>query len=805
MIRDLREAFRSVVANPGPTFVVVATLALAIGANTALFSVLNGVLLRPLGYPNPGELVMLRENNQQQGIEESQVSTGNYLDFRQRSETFGGKLAIYRYLGSTLTGIDRPERIDSVLVSPVLFQTLGVEAELGRTFRAEEETPGNKKLIILSHASWVRRFGADPDIIETSILLDSEPYTIVGVMPEGFEFPAGDAGVEIWLPLTLSAQAQMDRPHRMYNAIGRLADGITLDEAQREMDTIAVQMSEEFPQSNEGWGITLVGVHTELVGDIGATLWVLFGAVILVLLIGCANVANVLIARSTEVAKDYVIRAALGAGRLSLMRRSLAESLVLAVCGGIAGLLLASWGVDILRTLIPDTVPRGGEVGIDPAVLAFTAVLTLGSGILFGVLPAARVMRENAAEVLKSGGGHGSSTGRRARWLSDAMIVVEVALALVLLTGAGLMIRSFAHLTSVDPGYRKENVVAVAVALPDSRYAGFDANRQFFTELADRIKQLPGIEEAGAVTRLPMSSLGGAFEMPFTVMGLEAESPTERPRADYRGVIPEYIPAMGIPLIRGRLFDDFDGLEGRQATIVNRALVQRFFPNEDPIGKVLQMPMAGELEIVGIVGDVRHDGLQADFRPELYVPFRQFPLNAMHVVVHSSMDPSRVAALVGEQIYAIDPELAPIEVVTIADLLYQSIAQPRFNMAMLVGLAFCAAALAAVGIYGVVSYSVVQRTGEIGVRMALGADAGDTVWMIVRQALSVVGIGVALGVAGALGTARFIEGLLFGIESTDPATYVGVGMIIVALGALAATIPARRATRVDPIIALREE
>jgi len=806
MLRDLKEAARSVRSNPGVAFVVIATLALAIGANTALFSVLNGVLLRPLPYSNPNELVVLWENNLEQGIVDSPTSTGNYRDFRSIAEAFDGMLGAYRYLGNTLTGVDRPERLDTVRVSPVVFQTLGVDAHLGRTFTPAEEALGNEKLIVLSYASWERRFGADPEIIETSISLDSEPYTIIGVMPEGFEFPAGDSQVEIWLPLTLGEQAQMDRPHRMYNAVGRLADGVSLDQAQSELDTIAAQLSTEFPGSNEGWGVRLVPAKEQLVGDLSATLWVLFGAVTLVLLIGCVNVANVLVARSTQAAKDYVIRAALGAGRASLIRRSLAESLLLAALGGAGGLLLAAWGVGVLRTVIPDSVPRGNEVGIDLTVLAFSVLLTLAAGLLFGALPAMRVMRNDLIEVLKSGGGgHGSSTGRRARFLTDALIVVEVALALVLLTGAGLMVRSYAELSRVDPGYRKEGVVSLMLALPPSRYQGSEQRRQFFIDLAERVKQIPGVEEAGGVTRLPMSSLGTDFEMPFTVQGLESASPTERPRADYRGVVPNYIPAMGIPLIRGRLFDDFDGQEGREVTVVNQSLVDRYFPNQDPLGKVLDMPMAGSLEVVGIVGDIRHGGLQAEVRPELYVPYRQMALGDMHIVVYSQMDPTRVASLVSEQIVALDPELAATEVVAIADLLAESIAQPRFNMALLVGLAVCAAALAAVGIYGVISYSVVQRTGEIGVRMALGASAPDTVRMIVREALWVVGIGVALGLAGALGAARFIEGMLYGIEATDPMTYAGVGMLVIALGAIAAAIPARRATGVDPVIALRKE
>jgi putative ABC transport system permease protein len=806
MIRDLKEGLRSVASNPGPAAVVIATLALAIGANTSLFSVLNGVLLRPLGYPDPEELVILWGENRERNIEGAQLSTADFVDIRERARSFDGSIAAYRYLGFTLTGIDRPERLTTVQVAVGLFQLLGVDAELGRTFVEADETPGNERLIILSNAFWVRYFGSDPAIIDSTVLLDGEPATVIGVMPEGFTFPAEDPGVEVWSPLTLSEAARMERAHRMFSAIGRLAPGTTLAAARQELDAIAAQIAVENPETNGGWGLALVAAHEELIGDLGSTLWVLFGAVTLVLLIGCANVANVLIARSSEVAKDYVIRSALGAGKLSLMRRSLAESLVLAAAGGFAGLLLALWGSSFLRSVIPHTIPRADQIGIDANVLAFTVVVTLASGILFGLLPALRVTTYNLAESLQSGT-RGSSTGRRARVLTDAMIVLEVALALMLLTGAGLMMRGFSRLSDVDPGFRKDGVVSVMLALPASRSmgGGFENNRQFFTELVDRVKSIPGVESAGAVTRLPMSGLGIEFEMPFSVVALEAESPTERPRADYRGVIPEYLSAMGIPLIEGRLFDDHDGQEGREVTLINRAVAERYFPDRNPIGQVLRMPMAGDLEIVGIVGDVRHGGLQSEIRPEIYVPFRQMALGEMHIVVHSTEDPARIAAAVGEQITAMDPDLAPTEVATISDLLYESIAQPRFYTALLAGLAICAALLAAVGIYGVVAYSVVQRSGEIGIRMALGADAAATIRLVVGQAMAAVTVGVVIGWVGALGMARLIEGVLYGIEATDPLTYVVVGLLVIGLGTIAAAIPARRATRVDPVDALRQE
>ena len=803
MLRDLREALRSVIATPGPTIVIIVTLALAIGANTAIFSVLNAVLLRPLGYPEPDRLVMLWAENTRQDIERSEVSTADYLDWRERSESFGGMIAAYRHLGFTLTGIDQPERLDSVQASPVLFRLLGVDPELGRVFSEADETPGNEHLVILSHAAWTRRFGNDRSIIERTIELDAEPYTVVGVMPEGFEFPPGEPDVEIWSPLTLSRESLLTRPHRQYNTVGRLAEGVTLGSAGEEMDAIAAQIAQQYPDSNEGWGVEIVSAHEQLVGDIGATLWILFGAVALVLLIGCVNVANLLITRSTEAAKDFVIRAALGASRLALMRRSLAESLVLALAGGVAGTIVAYWGVALLRQVIPSTVPRLNQVGIDANVLLFTGALTVASALVFGLVPAVRVMSPNLAEVLKSGGRGASAS--KSRWLSDLMVVFEVALALVLLAGAGLMVRSYIRLSDVDPGFRKENVVSVAIALPPSRYSEGDLRRRFFADLVDRVRQIPGIEAASAVSALPMSDVGVSFEMPFTVEGLETRSPTERPRGDYRGVFPGYFKTLAIPLIQGRVFSDFDGRDGFPMAIVNQSLADRYFADVDPIGKMVSMPMAGSLQIVGVVGDIRHGGLQSEARPEWFVPYSQLPLSEMHVVAYSFDEPARVAGAILQQMWQIDAQIAPTEIATLSDRLWESVAQPRFNTALRVGLAFCAAVLAAVGIYGVVSYSVVQRTSEIGVRMALGADASDTMRLIVRQAMLAVVVGVVLGVAGALGAARFITGLLYGVEPTDPSTYLFVSVIVLGVGLVAAAIPALRATRVDPLVALREE
>ena len=802
-MRDLREAFRSLVSTPVPTLVIVVTLAVAIGANTAIFSVVSGVLLRPLGYADEDRLVVVWEENQRQGVEKSQTSTGNYRDWRRQSESFAGQLALYRQRGFTMTGLDRPARVGSLQVSPRLFDVLGVPPLMGRTLLDADEVPGNERLAVLTHASWNRRFGAATDILGKQVELDSEAYTVVGVMPPGFAFPPGDSDVEIYSPLTIGEASPMDRPHRMYDVVGRLAEDVTLAEAQDELDAVAVQIAIEFPRSNEGWGVSLVPIRDELVGEIGMTLWVLFAAVFAVLLIACANVANLLIARSTEASLEFMIRAALGAGRWALIRRSFADAGLLALVGGAAGLVLAIWGVAILGSVIPPSVPRGDTIGIDAPVLGFVLVVSVLASIGFGLIPALRVMTPNLADALKGGGV--SVLAARSRWLSGAMVVVEVSLALALLVGAGLMVRSFNRLGETDPGFRRDGVVAFTVQLPQSRYDEATDRRVFFVALTDRVRDLPGVIEVGAVSDLPMNEVGTTFEMPFTILGLEAASPTERPRADFRGVIPDYVAAMGIPLISGDLFDRLDGEEGREVTIINDALLERYFPGGDAIGRMLQMPMAGELQIVGVVGSTRHGGLQSDVGPELYVPYGQLPVSDMHLAVRSDLELTVLTRAVGDAILAIDPQLVPTEVARISDLLWESVAQPRFNAALLVGLALCAALLAAVGIYGVVNYSVAQRTGEIGVRMAIGADAQATAWMVIRQAMALVVAGTVLGLGIAVIMSRFLVGLLFGIAPTDTATYATVTLLIMTIGFVASLVPARRATRVDPVVALRND
>ena len=804
MRADIREALRSLAAEPGFSLVVVLTLALAIGVNSAIFSLLNGVLLRPLDYADASRLAVVWESNPQDGQAQSETSGATYLDWRARARTLSS-LGAFRYRGFTLTGSGDAEHIASVEASPALFTVLGVPPLVGRVFTDDEEKPGREKIALLSYGTWQRRFGGRSDVAGQPMQLDGQTFEVVGVMPRTFQWPPGDSDVEVWSPLTLDLATLQTRPHRMYRTVARLAPGATLAQAQSEMDEIARGIAREHPETNAGWTVRLVPAHEQVVGDIGRTLWVLFGAVVLVLLIACANIANLLLVRSARAAKDFSIRAALGAGRTALVRRSLVESGVLAFSGTLVGLGLAWAGVRMLRQLMPPTVPRAHMIGLDVPVLAFTSAVGLASALLFGLVPAWRAMRPNLADVLQESG-RGSTMSRRSRRWSDMMVASEVALALVLLVGAGLLIRSFVNLTSVNPGFRTSRVTAMEIVLPETRYAKSAAKQQFYADLLNRVRGLPGLTHVGAVSAMPLSPLGTQFDIPFTIDGLDVTSPSERPRAAYRAVMAGYFEVMAIPLLKGRLFDVFDGREkGPRAAIINETAAKRYFAGVDPLNRQVKMPMAGDLTIIGVVGDVKHDGLQLSAKSEVFVPYYQLPLSEMQLVVESDDDADAVAARVRGVLGALDSALPIAKVSTIEELLSTSIAQPRFNMALLIGLALCAGVLAAVGVYGVVTYSVTRRTSEIGLRMALGAGAGDTFRQVVREAGRVVLAGVALGAAGAALLGRTFDSLLFGVPRLDLVTYAAAALTLAVIGLLAASIPAARAARIDPVGALREE
>ncbi len=799
----LRQIVRGLLLTPGFTATVLATLAISIGANSAIFSVLNGVVLQPLPYDESDELVMVWEANPSQGLNQEPTSGATFVDWREQASTFKS-LAAYSSRGFTLMLDDAPVRIASVQVTPSLFDVLQAEPALGRTFRAEEEAPGNERLVILSDGSWRNRFGADEGIVGRTIPLDGEPYLVVGVMPAGFTFPVGDTEVEAWSPLTLSLENLPSRPHRSYSTIGRLGDGATLESARTEMSRIAAGIAAAYPESHEGWSVTLVSAEDQLVGDTAGTVWILFGAVSLVLLIGCVNVASLLLVRAGSQSRNVAVHAAFGATPRDLLRTALTEGLVLGVAGGVAGLLVAWASVGLLRAMLPAGFPRLDDIALDPVVLAFTATVSILAGLLFSLPPALRNMRPDMIGVLQDAG-RGASLGRGARRVLNVLVAAEVALALVLTVGAGLLIRSYAALATVDPGYRTEGVVAAAVELPPSRYPEMALQASFFNDVMARVREIPGVEAAGAVSYLPMSPIGTEFDMPFSVEGLEATSPSQRPTAEYRGILPGYFEAMGIEVVAGRTIDEVDGTDGSRVAIINETVVRRYFPDRDPIGQVIDMPMAGSTRVIGVVSDIRHDGLGVAANPEMFVPFAQLPLPSMHLVAYAPEGVSDVVAAIRREILAVDPQQPITRVNLMSDLVSDSVAPSRFNMALLVGLALCAVLLSVVGVFGVVTYSVSMRTRELGVRLAIGSGAGEAVRLVLVQAGRVVLIGAVVGLAASLALVPAIEALLFGVEPLDPRTFViaPLGLLVVAM--IAALIPALRAGRIDPATTLRRD
>ena len=592
----IRQIVRRLLLTPGFTVVVLVTLGISIGANSALFSVLNGVVLKPLPYEDADDLVMVWEANPSQGLNQEPTSAATFVDWRDQASSFES-LAAYAYRGFTLMLDGVPVRIASARVTPSLFDVLKTEPALGRTFRAGEEAPGNERLVILSDGAWRNRFGADPGIVNRAIPLDGEPYVVVGVMPPGFTFPVGDTEVEAWSPLTLSLEDLPTRPHRSYTTIGRLADGVSLDAARTEMTGIAAGIASAYPESHEGWSVTLVPAEEQLVGDTASTVWILFGAVSLVLLIGCVNVASLLLVRAGARSRSVAVHAAFGATPRDLLKVALAEGLVLGAAGGIVGLAVAWACIGLLRSVLPPGFPRLDEIALDPVVLAFTAAVSCLAGLVFSLPPALRNMRPDLVGVLQDAG-RGSSLGRGGRRALNALVAAEVALALVLTVGAGLLIRSYVALSTVDPGYRTEGVVAAAVELPPSRYPDMALQAAFFNDVMARVREIPGVEAAGAVSYLPMSPIGTEFDMPFTVEGLAVSSPSQRPTAEYRAILPGYFDAMGMEIVAGRTIDDIDGTDGSRVAIVNETVARRYFADRDPIGQIIEMPMAGNTRII---------------------------------------------------------------------------------------------------------------------------------------------------------------------------------------------------------------
>jgi putative ABC transport system permease protein len=800
-VQDIRYGLRSLLKKPGFTLTAVIALALGIGANTAIFSVINGVLLRSLAYGNPERIVMLWEKSLTGGNQQNVISPGNFLDWEKQSGSFEHMAAVWDLRANLTGGSGEPEEIKAQFVSAGFFSTLGVQPVMGRAFLPQEDKTGNELVIILSHEVWQTRFGSDPQIVGKQATVNGRQRTIVGVMPPGFHFL--DNQVKAWAPLALDpAVNYRETTGRFLRAVARLKPGVSVQQAQGELAGIAKQLEQAYPTKNINWGINVVPMHEQIVGEIRPILIVLLAAVAFVLLIACANVANLLLSRAAARQKELALRAALGAGRARLLRQMMTESVLLALMGGALGVLLAVWGIRLLIAFGPDNIPRLNEISVDLGVLAFTFAVSLITGLLFGLVPALQASRPDLNDALKEGG-RGSTSGRTGT-LRNAFVVAEVSLALVLLIGAGLMIRSFARLQSVNTGFQAENVLTMRAQLPGKKYPEPHQIVDFFKHAQERIATIPGVQAVGAISYLPLTGL--ASRDSFKIPGQPSLAAGQEPGVEVRVVTPAYFQAMGIPLLKGRLLDERDVKETR-VLLINETLAKRYFPNTDPVGKQLEVMWdgSGPDEIVGVVGDIREGALTKEPEPAIYWSHPREPYSGMALVIRATGNASRLTTAVQKEIRGLDPEQPISEVRTMEQVIAKSIARPRFNTLLLSIFAGVALVLASVGLYGVMNYSATQRTHEVGIRMALGATRSDIMKLVVGNGMMLTVLGIGIGIAASLILTRVMASLLFGVTATDLPTFAGVSAVLAGVALIANYIPARRATRVNPVIALRYE
>jgi putative ABC transport system permease protein len=795
--------------SPGVTAAAVVALALGIGANTAIFSVVSSVLLRALPYHDPDRLVVIWETNPTLGgglAERNEASPANFLDWKAAQTSFE-EMGAYNWNTYNLTEGDAPERIVGNPVTATLFSTLGVQPALGRLIQPGDDQESSARVVLLSHNLW-RRFGSDPAIVGRELTLNNQPHTVVGVMPAGFEFP--NRFSEMWTAIRFTPQgAQARGSHYLYTR-ARLREGVSLEQAQAELRTVAARLESQFPETNSQRSVRLVTLHEETVRTLKPALLVMFGTVGLVLLIACANVANLMLARAASRQKEIAIRTALGAGRWRIVRQLLTESVLLALAGGLGGMLLALWGIDLLKASVPGEtgafVYGWDRIGLDARVLLFTFGVSVATGVLFGLAPALQASRSELNETLKEGE-RGSTGGRRR--LRGALVVAETALALVLLVGAGLMMKSFLRLIEVPPGFDPQNVLTASLSVPRARYTDTKQVADFYATLVERLREQPGVESAAAVNLLPMAGSGATTI--FIVEGAEAPPRGQEPEANYRSATPGYFETMRIPLLSGRTFDARDTTDAPRVVIINETFARQHFAGADPLGRRLLDPRGQDppAEVVGVVGDVKHWGL--DDKPEsyLYLSHAQVGGNFMTVVARTAGDPSAVVGAVRREVQALDRDQPVFDFKTMEERIAQQSALKRLLTWLLGVMAAVALTLASIGIYGVIAYTVAQRTHEIGIRMALGAQRGDILRLVLRQGMGMAVAGILLGLAATAGLmvllAQTLEKMLFSVSGLDPGTYVGVALILGAVALLACLIPARRATRVDPMVALRYE
>jgi putative ABC transport system permease protein len=809
--QDIRYGLRMLLKAPSISIVATMALALGIGANTAIFSVVNAVLLRPLPFANSATLMTVWETDSVRGQNRGTASYPNFADWRSQNQSFEG-LASFHSNDFIMTGRGESARLQGSVVNANLFSLLGVQPILGRGFLpAEDEPGGTGRVVVLSQELFQKRFNADAGVINQSMTLDGESYTIVGVMPQAFQFPVQNEPVDLWTTVSGDREGKEpitdQRGAHFLKVIGRLKTGVTKEQAQADLTTIAARLEKQYPDKNLHRGVRIETALESLVGDIRPALLILLGAVACVLLIACANVANLLLARAMTRHKEMAIRSALGASRLRVIRQLLTESVLLSLAGGGLGLLLAVWWSDLLVSLGRDTIPRALQVGLDWRVLGFTLVVSLLTGLSFGLVPALQTSRTDLTESLKEGG-RGSGEGARRNRTRGVLVISELAIAVVLLVGAGLLIQSLWRLRHVNPGFEPQNVLTFSVAVPDVRYKP-EKQAQFFQDLSTHIRSLPGVQSAGAVIPLPLG--GDRFSLSFETEGRPVPK-GDQPSADFFCIGPGYFKSLGIPLTKGRIFDDRDQHKSPQVIIVTDSFARQFFPGEEAIGKRIKPGIStfedeksSMREIVGVVGDIKSQNLSAEPKPTFYVPQTQVPFNQMTVVVKTSGDPHSLVTAVNREVGSMDKELPVFQVKTMDEYLSASVASPRFNTTLLSIFAAVALVLTIVGLYGVMSYSVAQRTNEIGIRMALGAQTRDVLGLVVKQGFKLVLIGLGTGLVGSFALMRVIASLLFGVTTKDPFTFAAVAGLLAIVALLACYLPARRASRVDPMEALRYE
>jgi predicted permease len=801
--QDLRYAARMLARTPAFTTIAVLALALGIGANTAIFSVVNKVLLQPLPFKNPNELVIIWENATHLGFPKNTPSPANFIDWRDQSTLFTG-MAAMAPKDFNLTGVGEPERLDGRRVSANLFDLLGAQPRLGRGFLPEEDKPGTR-VVILSHGLWQRRFGSDPKIVGQPVNLNGESYSVIGVMPPGIELPGFDNWKDqLWVPIAFSSEEMNSRGNHYLEAIARMKPGVTLKQARVEMETIAARLAQQYPEENKRISCVVNPLHEEVVGDIKPALLVLLGAVGFVLLIACANVANLLLARAAVRQKEIALRLALGASRSRLTRQFLTESVLLAILGGAVGLVFAFAGLRILTAFIPATISQPELIGIDGKVLLFTALVAVVTGLIFGLAPAAQASNFSLNETLKEGGrdAAGGSKGVRLRGL---LVIAEVAVSFVLLIGAGLLISSFLHLRNLDPGFRADHLLTAKIDLPELKYPDREHRIPFFDDVIRRVSALPGVQSAAIAGNLPLTYNGDS--MYIGVEGIPDPPPDQQRDVIYRAIGPGYFNTMGISLVRGRDFTEQDTTDTGYAVVVSEKLAKHFWPGQDPIGKRLKPGSTTSdspwREVIGVVKDVRQNDFVADPKLQMYMSYRQLKFLAPNaLVIRTSVDPMSLAMPLRNAVWSVDKDQPVSNIRSMEEIVSAAMARQRFSTMLLGIFAALALVLAAVGIYGVMSYSVAQRTREIGIRLALGAQRGDVLRMTMGQGLKLVSMGVGIGLIAAFILTRVMASLLFGVNATDPTTFVAIPLILMSVALLASYIPALRATKVDPMVAL---